>query len=327
MKNHRTNALTHQRTGFMKRCIALALKGYGQTSPNPLVGAVVVKKGKIIAEGYHKKAGSPHAEINALKAAGKKASGADLYVNLEPCCHFGRTPPCTDKIIKSGIKRVFFGMKDPNPKVSGNGIRTLKKAGIKVVGPLLPNLCKKLNEPFVKWMSTGFPYVTLKIATTLDGKIADKFGKSKWISNEKTRLYAHWLRAGHDIVMVGSETARRDKPRLNVRLPGYAGKQPLPMVIASKKGKKIHLKKLFHNLGAAGFQSIMVEGGGLLHTELLKNGLVDYIVIVIAPKIFGCDAKPWIHNLGNLSAKRPFQLSIERTFQLGDNIVLEGRPA
>jgi diaminohydroxyphosphoribosylaminopyrimidine deaminase/5-amino-6-(5-phosphoribosylamino)uracil reductase len=142
--------------------------------------------------------------------AGKRAKGADLYVNLEPCCHFGRTPPCTEIIIKSGIKRLFFGMKDPNPKVSGNGIKILKKAGIKVTGPLLPDLCRKLNEPFVKWISTGIPYVTAKIAITLDGKIADKNGGSKWISNDASRTYVHWLRAGHDIVMVGSETARKD---------------------------------------------------------------------------------------------------------------------
>jgi len=184
-KNLRTYALTHLRAQFIQRCLHLALQAYGQTSPNPMVGAAIVKNGKIIAEGYHKKAGQAHAEINALRKAGKRARGADLYVTLEPCCHFGKTPPCTDAVIKAGIRRIIYGMKDPNPKVSGHGLKILKSAGIKITGPVLENACIKLNQPFIKWITTGMPYVTAKIAVTLDGKIADAHGNSKWISNNQ----------------------------------------------------------------------------------------------------------------------------------------------
>lgn len=306
---------------FMRRAVELAFKGSGQTSPNPTVGAVIVKNGKIIAEGYHKGAGLPHAEINALRKAGKKANSADIYVTLEPCCHFGKTPPCTNAIIKAGIKRVFFGMKDPNPIVSGNGIKKLKKAGIKVFGPILEERCQSLNQPFIKWIKTGVPYITAKIAITLDGKIADAKGDSKWISNEKSRSYAHVLRSMNDIVMVGANTFKKDKPKLNVRLKGYKGKQPIPMVVSTR-----NLKKLVKELGLAGFQSILVEGGGKLQTNLLKNKLIDYIVVFITPKILGGKAKNWIGDIGISSIKKILNIRPDYIFTLGDDIVLEGKP-
>lgn len=311
----------------MHRCLELALKGYGRTSPNPLVGALIVKKGRVIAEGYHKKAGSPHAEVSALRQAGKQARGADLFVNLEPCCHFGKTPPCTDAIIKAGVRRIFYGMKDPNPAVSGRGLKLLKGAGIKVIGPILEKECRKINEPFIKWMKTGMPHVTAKIALTLDGRIADFKGDSKWITNELARKYVHHLRAGVDIVMVGAETYRKDKPRLNVRLEGYKGKQPLPMVVGLKSGKKINLKKLLSELGSAGFQSIMVEGGGRLHTELLKKNLIDRFIIFIAPKMIGEDGIPWIRGVGRLPIRKAYQLNIESISLFDDNIAIEGKPS
>ena len=322
-KNLRTYALTHLRAQFIQRCLHLALQAYGQTSPNPMVGAAIVKNGKIIAEGYHKKAGQAHAEINALRKAGKRARGADLYVTLEPCCHFGKTPPCTDAIIKAGIRCVIYGMKDPNPKVSGHGLKILKSAGIKITGPVLENACIKLNQPFIKWITTGMPYVTAKIAVTLDGKIADAHGNSKWISNDASRRYAHYLRAGTDIVMVGAETARKDRPTLNVRLKGYKGKQPMPIVVGPKK---VNLKKLLKELGAAGFQSIFVEGGGRLHSELIKNKLVDYFVVFVSPKLLGGDAVPWLNDIGRKTVNAPLQIVPEHVFMLGDNIVLEGHP-
>lgn len=312
------------RTKFMHRCLELALKGYGQTSPNPLVGAIIVRKGRVIAEGYHKKAGAPHAELNALRKAGKRARGADLLVNLEPCCHYGRTPPCTDAIIKAGIKRLFYGMKDPNPAVSGTGLKLLKKAGIKVVGPILEKECQKINEPFIKWMKTGMPHVTAKIALTLDGRIADFKGDSKWITNELAREYVHSLRAGVDIVMVGAETFRKDRPSLNVRLKGYKGKQPLPVIVGLKGGKKVNLKKLLKELGSAGFQSILVEGGGKLHTELLKKNLIDRFVIFIAPKILGETGIPWIKDLGQLHIRKAYHLNLESISLFGDNIAIDG---
>lgn len=309
---------------YMQYALSLALKGLGQTSPNPTVGAVIVKNNHIVGSGWHKKAGLPHAEINALRAAGKKARGADLYVTLEPCCHFGRTPPCTDAIIKAGIKRVFYGMKDPNPKVADKGLKILKGAGIKIVGPILEDACIKLNRPFVKWITSGVPYVTAKIAITLDGKIADYKGNSKWISNEAARDYAHTLRAASDIVMVGAGTAKKDRPKLNVRLKGFRGKQPLPIVVGSKSGKRVNLKKLLQELGAAGFQSVLVEGGSELHTELIRQRLVDYIVVFIAPKLLGNKGLEWLRDMGRTPVSNPVRIIPEHIFTIGDNVVLEG---
>jgi len=312
---------------FMQKAVDLALKGYGQTSPNPLVGAVVVKNGKILSEGFHRGAGYPHAEVVAIRNAGNSVRGADLYVTLEPCCHFGRTPPCTELIKNSEIRRVFYGMKDPNPAVNGKGIRKLKSTGISVIGGILKKQCEDLNRPFIKWMRTGFPYVTLKIALTLDGKLADASGRSKWISNELSREYVHMLRAGSDAVMVGHGTYKADKPRLNVRLRGYNGKQPLPMVVRSVRGKKMDMKALLREIGNSGLQSVLVEGGSKLHSELIKRGLVDRFVIFIAPKMFGGKGLHWIGDIGNRSAKRPLSLDIENVFTLGNDIVIEGIPA
>jgi diaminohydroxyphosphoribosylaminopyrimidine deaminase/5-amino-6-(5-phosphoribosylamino)uracil reductase len=310
----------------MRHALSLATRAYGQTSPNPLVGAVVVKGGRVISEGWHKKAGTAHAEVIALRRAGKKAKGADLYVTLEPCCHFGKTPPCTDLIIRSGIRRVYFGMRDQNPAVNGRGLKQLKKAGIKVYGPVLESECMAINRPFIKWITTGLPFVTAKVAVTLDGRIADFSGDSKWISCEKSRLYTHALRSGSDAVMVGANTYRKDRPRLNVRLPGYKGKQPLPIVVGSKGGKKANLKKLLRELGGAGFQSILVEGGGALHTEMLKLGLVDYLVVFIAPKMLGNKGLTWLGDMGNVKMSAPLKMNVVRRLILDNDVVIEGTP-
>jgi diaminohydroxyphosphoribosylaminopyrimidine deaminase/5-amino-6-(5-phosphoribosylamino)uracil reductase len=205
---------------FMRRAIELATKGKGMTSPNPIVGAVVVKNGKIVGEGYHKRAGTPHAEIVALRRAGIKAHGADLYVTLEPCCHYGRTPPCCDAIIASGIKRVIVGMRDPNPLVNGKGISFLKTKGIDVIQGVLEEEYGHLNKAYQKWIVSGIPYVTMKAALSLDGKIATTSGESKWITNEACRRYVHHLRSLHDAIVVGVNTVRHDNPELTVRLPG-----------------------------------------------------------------------------------------------------------
>ena len=180
---------------YMRLALDLARKSDGQTSPNPVVGAVVVKSGKVVAKGYHKRAGLPHAEIIALNKAGTKARGADLYVNLEPCCHYGRTPPCTEAIIAAGIKRVVLGIRDPNRLVSGRGIRFLRKQGVEVVNGVLKRDCEKLNEPFIKYITTGRPWVILKSAFSLDGKIATRTGDSRWITGSKARDYVHRLRS------------------------------------------------------------------------------------------------------------------------------------
>ncbi len=215
----------------MEAAIALAKKGVGRTSPNPAVGAVIVKNGRIVGKGYHKRAGLSHAEINALKQAGRKARRGDLYVTLEPCNHFGRTPPCTDAIIEAGIKRVFVGVKDPNPLVSGKGIRRLRNAGVKVEVGILEKECKRINEAYIKYITTKTPFVTLKLASTLDGRIATESGESKWITGEAARRFVHRMREQADAVMVGTGTVLMDNPELTVRL--VKGGDPVRVVVDS----------------------------------------------------------------------------------------------
>ncbi len=217
---------------FMRMVLKLAEKGSGSTSPNPMVGAVVVKNGKITGSGYHRQAGDRHAEVIALQQSGKNNKSATLYVNLEPCCHFGQTPPCTEEIIKSGIKRVVCSMIDPNPKVNGKGIGILKKNKIKAEVGLLEEEAKKLNEVYLKYISTGLPYVILKWASTLDGKIATVDGDSKWISNDQSRKFAHQLRSQVDAVLVGVDTVIEDDPELNNRL--VKGKNPVKIILDTK---------------------------------------------------------------------------------------------
>jgi len=214
---------------FMEIALELARRGKGRTNPNPLVGAVVVKGGKIVGKGYHKGVGLPHAEVNAIKDAGSKAKGGDLYINLEPCDHYGRTPPCTSAIIKAGIKRVFIGMRDPNPLVSGKGINRLRRAGIEVKTGLLKEGCRKLNEAYIKYITTKTPFVTLKMALTLDGRIATREGVSKWITGEKARRYVHRMRGEVDAVMVGVGTVLKDDPHLTTHL--VKGKNPHKVVV------------------------------------------------------------------------------------------------
>ncbi|MEK7314198.1 MAG: bifunctional diaminohydroxyphosphoribosylaminopyrimidine deaminase/5-amino-6-(5-phosphoribosylamino)uracil reductase RibD, partial [Deltaproteobacteria bacterium] len=214
---------------FMRLAIKLAKKGLGRTSPNPAVGSVVVKNGKIIGRGYHEEAGLPHAEVNALQDAGKTAQDSTLYVTLEPCVHFGRTPPCVQTIINSGVKKVVVGSIDPNPKVSGKGIRALKKSGIEVIKDVLRDECLSLNETYVKYITKKTPFVVLKLATTLDGKIATSTGDSKWITSLESRRYVHRLRSLVDCVMVGSGTVLKDDPGLTVRL--VKGKNPARAVL------------------------------------------------------------------------------------------------
>jgi len=217
---------------FMLECLALAKKGAGYVSPNPLVGAVLVKKNKVIARGYHKIFGRPHAEVNAIQSAKSSVRGATLYVNLEPCNYFGRTPPCTDLLIASKISRVVVGMEDPNPLVSGKGISYLRQAGISVTTGILEKECKKLNEAFTKYITTGLPFVTLKIAQTLDGKIAKSSEKSKWITNASSRRIVHGLRSQYDAVLVGAGTVLKDNPQLTVR--EVNGRNPVRVILDGK---------------------------------------------------------------------------------------------
>ncbi len=201
----------------MQICLSRASRGEGEVSPNPMVGAVVVRGNRIIGKGYHHRFGGPHAEVYALRGLTGDLRQATLYVNLEPCNYHGKTPPCTELILRSGIRNVVIGMKDPNPRVSGGGVRALRRAGIHVTTGILEDDCRELNRVFIKRMTTGLPYVTLKVAQTLDGYIADTRGTSRWISGEESRRLVHAMRSVHDAILVGAGTVRKDNPRLTAR--------------------------------------------------------------------------------------------------------------
>jgi diaminohydroxyphosphoribosylaminopyrimidine deaminase / 5-amino-6-(5-phosphoribosylamino)uracil reductase len=217
---------------YMKRALALARRGVGKTSPNPAVGCVIVRDDVIVGEGWHRKAGGPHAEVFALGQSGDKARDADVYVTLEPCSHHGKTPPCTNALVRAGVRRVFAAMVDPNPKVAGRGVALLRAAGIEVTTGLMEAESRLLNEPFIKAMTTGLPFVILKSAMTLDGKTSTTQGDSRWISNEKSRRYVHKLRSMVDAVMVGAGTVAADDPELTCRIHG--GRDPVRVVVDSR---------------------------------------------------------------------------------------------
>lgn len=219
---------------FMRVALNLARNATGRTSPNPLVGAVIVREGRIVGAGWHRKAGTPHAEIHALNMAGDLASGATLYVTLEPCSHHGRTGPCAEAVVKAGIKRCVIAMEDPNPKVAGKGIAILEQAGIEVRCGVLEDEARELNEVFLKWITAKRPFVVLKTAMSLDGKIATATGKSQWITGEAARRRGHEFRDIYDSILVGIGTVLADDPSLTTRLPDGAGKNPVRIVVDSQ---------------------------------------------------------------------------------------------
>lgn len=216
-------------TGWMRHALRLAARAQGRTAPNPLVGAVVVRDGEVVGEGWHPRAGEPHAEVFAFRQAGEKAQGGTLYVTLEPCCHYGRTPPCTEAVLASGVRRVVVAMADPFPRVAGGGLTQLSQAGIEIECGLLEADARELNRAYLCAVERGRAWVTLKMAMTLDGKIATHTGDSRWISGEASRRYVHRLRDRHDAVMVGIGTARADDPQLTARVPG--GRNPARVVV------------------------------------------------------------------------------------------------
>jgi diaminohydroxyphosphoribosylaminopyrimidine deaminase/5-amino-6-(5-phosphoribosylamino)uracil reductase len=226
---------------FMRRALALARRGLGTTSPNPAVGAVLVRKGRIVGEGWHKRAGGPHAEVVALR--GVNARGATLYVTLEPCSTWGRTPPCTEAVIAAGVKRVVVAARDPNPKHNGRGLKMLRGAGIRVEAGLLAGEAARMNEGFNKWITTGMPLVIAKAGMSLDGKIATRTGDAKWITGEAARREGHRLRAWVDAILVGANTVIRDDPELTVR-HGVRGKQPWRVVVDAR-GRVSRKAKVF----------------------------------------------------------------------------------
>lgn len=350
---------------YMKRALALALKGWGKTSPNPMVGAVIVKDNRIIGEGYHHKAGSPHAEVNALHKAGKKAKGATMYVTLEPCCFHGRTPACTDAIREAGIKQVVIGTKDPNPPVNGNGIRTLKRAGIKVQTGILKDACRDINLPYETFVTKSRPFVILKAALSLDGKIATAKGESKWITNKECRNYVHQIRSGVDAILVGGGTIRADNPSLTVRLPGkkhdvkpivvldekldlpkMAGiftRRPEGLILATTdKAPKSRInwatdqgydvivfksmKHLLEELAARDIVKLLVEGGGETYSSFIKARAVDHLVACIAPKLIGGEGRNMLPGINPKSMKEVLHLEHPIACTFGDDIVVEGSP-
>jgi len=217
---------------MMTECLRLAAKGTGAVSPNPMVGAVIVRRGIIIGRGHHRQFGGAHAEVNAIRACRGTVRGATMYINLEPCCHHGKTPPCTDLIIRSGIKHVVIGMKDPNRLVGGGGIRALRRAGIRVTTGVMSKACNTVNESFIKHITIGLPLVTMKIAQSADGAIADYTGNGRWITGESARIDGHRRRAESDAVLAGAETIIRDDPRLTVR--HVKGRQPVRVILDGK---------------------------------------------------------------------------------------------
>lgn len=311
----------------MKRALTLAARASGRTSPNPMVGAVLVKRGRVIAEDYHRKAGAPHAEALVLRRAGERAAGSTMYVTLEPCCHTRkRTPPCTSAIIKAGVKRVVAAMPDPNPEVSGKGFKILRKAGIEVDAGVLVEKARSLNEAYIKYITTGKPFVILKTAMTLDGKIATSSGESKWITGEKARRLVHKTRGGVDALLTGIGTVEADDPQLTCRASGFRGINPVrvvidpslrisprarvldtppeTMIVTKTRNDKsraledsgvrlIHYKReldldwLMRRLAGMEIMSVLVEGGSTLNAHALNGGIVDRVMFFIAPKIIG----------------------------------------
>lgn len=347
-------------THFMQEAFRLAKNGSNWTWPNPLVGVVLVKNGKIVGKGYHKKVGFPHAETEAIRNAKINLAGATLYVNLEPCAHFGKTPPCTDAIIKSGIKRVVCSVADPNPKVAGKGIERLRQAEIDVSIGILEQEAKKINETFFLFHKKKRPFVAIKFAASLDGKIASRSGDSKWITNEKARQYARSLRGWYQAVLVGVNTIIADDPHLGVFKKGK--KDPVRIVLDSrlqiplgsqilrdknliiattgnadkkkrniliKKGvtiidcgiSAILLKKLISELVHKEIISILVEGGGKTIGSFLDEKLVDKIYAFQAPIVIGGEKAVGIGGLGAATIKESFQLQNTSVRRFGDNIL------
>lgn len=322
---------------YMRLAIDLAKKAEGKTSPNPIVGAVIVKNGKIVGMGYHRKAGLPHAEVNALSEAGSRSRGATLYVTLEPCDHFGRTSPCTDAIIDSGIKKVVMAMRDPNPINNGSGINKLRRNGIRITCGILEEDSRLMNGPYIKYITTGIPYITVKVAQSLDGKIATRTGDSKWISSDDSRRYVHELRGKADAVMVGANTVIKDDPSLLSRIPG--AKQPLRIIVAantkipskakvfSRRGKNqpaIVLKSLSEALAIKNITNILVEGGGELIASLVESDLVDRFLIFVAPKIIGGrDARTPVEGSGAKMIKDAKQFKITDVKRFKNDIMIE----
>lgn len=267
-------------TGYMKMALHLSQQGRGRTSPNPMVGAVVVKDGAVAGKGYHQKAGTPHAEIHALNEAGMAAQGSTLYVTLEPCCHRGRTLPCVDFIIRSRVARVVVAMQDPNPLVNGRGVRMLRDAGVQVDLGILENEARTLNEFFIKYITRKVPFVILKAAVSLDGRIATRTGDSRWITGEAARERAHEIRNTVDAVLVGVNTVLTDNPSLTTRLPGSEGRDPVRIILDTHLRTPLDARIIVNDSPA----KTLIFAGGDVARERIKAYQERNVTVLVAKK-------------------------------------------
>ena len=357
---------------YMKMALKLAEKGKGRVSPNPLVGAVIVRKDQVVGQGYHARYGDQHAETKALLDAGAEANGATIYVNLEPCCHHGQTPPCVEDIIKAGISRAVISVKDPNPLVNGKSIAILKQEGIDVKLGVLEKAALKLNEYFFKYITTGTPFVILKCGMSLDGKVATKTGESRWVTSETSRQFVHHLRNEIDATLVGIETILRDNPRLTTRLKNSQGRDPVRVVIDSllripirmriftqesdagniiittlnapmdrikkiegaggrvlfvkPKGKnRVDMQAMVNELGKSQITSLLIEGGPGINASAIREGIVDKVIMFIAPKIIGGKQAPGaIQGEGIARLEEAIKIYDIKAKKLGDDLMVEG---
>ena len=297
---------------YMKIAIELAKKGAGSVNPNPMVGAVVVQNGKIIGTGYHKYFGGPHAEVYALDEASKNSkdlSDATIYVTLEPCSHYGKTPPCAEKIVNLGLKRCVIGSSDPNPKVAGKGIQILKNAGIEVTENVLKTECDAINQVFFKYILTKLPYLFLKCAITLDGKIATKTGNSKWITNQTAREKVQFYRNKFMGIMVGINTVLTDNPSLTARI---------------ENGIKFSFKEILEKIGTLGIDSILLEGGQSLISQAFEEDVIDAGEIFIANKILGdTEGKSFIAGFDKKNMNEAIVLKKVKYNIYGENVGME----
>jgi len=352
---------------YMAEALRLARRGLGRTSPNPAVGAVVVRGGRIVGRGFHRRAGGPHGEIHALRAAGEKARGGTLYVTLEPCCHVGRTGPCVEALLEAGVERVVVGAVDPNPRVRGKGIAYLRREGVSVTVGVAGDECRELNEDFEKYIRTGLPFVVLKLAATLDGRIATRTGDSRWVSGAAARRRVHEMRNRLDAVLVGSETVRLDDPELSCRMRG--GRDPLRVVLdgrlrvaesarvfskpertrlytladSSPKAERLRrrgvvvrrgagdrpgsLGRVLRDLARSGVKSVLIEGGGRVAARALREGLVDRLAMFVALKLVGGDGRAALGSLGVRRMADAWTLADATIERMGGDLLVTGRPA
>jgi len=316
----------------LERAIELAELGRGTTRPNPLVGAVVVADGEVVGEGWHERAGLPHAEALALEAAGERARGATLYVTLEPCVHTGRTPPCAEAVVAAGVARGVVGAQDPYEPVNGRGIALLRDAGVEVTlaeGDVARRV-RRQNEVFLTWSDEGRPFVTYKAAMTLDGRLAASSGDARWVSGEESRRRAHELRAASDAVAVGMGTARAENPRLDAR-DVDAPRQPRRIAFGHgplPEGSELELvegplEDALRRLAEEDVQSLLLEGGPTLAGAFLRAGLLDKLVLFVAPTLIGGDdAPPLFAGPGAPTMAEAISLSGLEADRLGNDLVL-----